>query len=101
MKIKEPLFALAVAMCLLSAPARAQQQVVPQSPLQMQMTFAPLVKKAGPAVVYIYTKRVVRERAQIVSPFFNDPFFNRFFGAPSFVGPERERVERSLGSGVI
>ncbi len=74
---------------------------VPQSRQMLQMSFAPLVKKTGPAVVNIYAKRIVKERAQIVSPFFNDPFFNQFFNAPGFAGPVRERVENALGSGVI
>lgn len=64
-------------------------------------SYAPLVKRTGPAVVNIYAKRVVQERAQVVSPFFNDPFFNQFFNAPQFGGPVRDRIENSLGSGVI
>jgi Do/DeqQ family serine protease len=76
---------------LLAAPARAE---VPGS-------FAPLVKKTSPAVVNIYTKRIVQERARIMSPFLNDPFFNQFFGSQQFGGPVRKRIENSLGSGVI
>jgi len=74
---------------------------VPTSLQQMQLSFAPLVKKAGPAVVNIYAKRVVQEQTRIVSPFLNDPFFNQFFNAPEFGGPVRQRLEKSLGSGVI
>ena len=74
---------------------------VPQSQQQMQMSFAPLVKKTGPAVVNIYTKRVVRERMRVISPFFNDPFFSQFFNGQAFMGPERDRIENALGSGVI
>ena len=51
--------------------------------------------------VNIYTKRVVQRS---VSPFANDPFFHHFFGnhfGPGFGGMQRERVESSLGSGVI
>src|SRR3990172_11929891 len=69
--------------------------------LPMQQSFAPLVKKTSPAVVNIYTKRVVQERVGSISPFFNDPFFNQFFNAPQFGGPVRRRIENSLGSGVI
>ena len=53
---------------------------------------------AAPAVVNVYATRKVRTRAR--SPFFDDPFFERFFGGGGFGAP-RERVERSLGSGVI
>jgi serine protease Do len=95
--MKKILFA--VIALFLAAPAQAQQ--VPSSPQQMQLSFAPLVKKAGPAVVNIYTKRVVKERARVVSPFMNDPFFSQFFGGQEFAGPMKEKVERSLGSGVI
>lgn len=68
--------------------------------LDGQQSFAPLVKKTAPAVVNIYARRMVRERVRI-SPFFDDPFFGQFFGGQGFAGPERERVEKSLGSGVI
>ncbi|MFH1158963.1 MAG: DegQ family serine endoprotease [Pseudomonadota bacterium] len=83
----------------ISAAAYAQQ--VPQSVQQMQLSFAPLVKKTSPAVVNIYAKRVVQEQMRSISPFFNDPFFNQFFNAPQFGGPVRQRIENSLGSGVI
>jgi serine protease Do len=55
-----------------------------------------VVERASPAVVNVYVRRQVRER---VSPFFNDPFFKRFFGED--FGIPRERVQNSLGSGVI
>lgn len=77
------------------------QADVPVSIQQMQLTFAPLVKKTGPAVVNIYAKHVVQEQMRTISPFFNDPFFNQFFNAPEFGGRTRERIEKSLGSGVI
>lgn len=77
-------------------------QRVPQSAPQMQMSFSPLVKKTAPAVVNIYATRVVRDRMAVISPFMNDPFFNQFFGGvPLAPGRTRERVENSLGSGVI
>lgn len=82
-------------------PATAQEKV-PQSTRDLQMTFSPLVKKTAPAVVNIYAKRLVRERMAMISPFMNDPFFNQFFGgAMPGRGPVRERVENSLGSGVV
>ena len=78
--------------------AAAQQISVPQSRAQIELSFAPVVKQAAPAVVNIYTRRVVESR---VSPFFNDPFFQRFFGDDLFLGQPRERIQNSLGSGVI
>lgn len=85
---------LMIALLAFGAPAWAETRV-PSSQLEIQIGFAPLVKQAAPAVVNIYAKRVVAERS---SPFQNDPFFRQFFGD---VGPTRQRVQNSLGSGVI
>ncbi|MEQ8556969.1 MAG: Do family serine endopeptidase [Henriciella sp.] len=65
---------------------------VPQSQAEVELSYAPLVKQVSPAVVNVYSKKVVRQNA---SPFANDPVFRQFFGTP------RERVQNSLGSGVI
>ncbi|MGE3335479.1 MAG: DegQ family serine endoprotease [Rhodospirillaceae bacterium] len=89
--------ALAFAAVSFLAPAtRGAETVVPTSRPQVALSFAPIVKRASPAVVNVYTKRVLKQQA---SPLFNDPFFRQFFG-DQFAGP-RERVESSLGSGVI
>lgn len=85
---------LMIALLAISGPAWADTRV-PASQMEIQLGFAPLVKQAAPAVVNIYAKRVVAERS---SPFQNDPFFRQFFGD---VGPTRQRVQNSLGSGVI
>ena len=84
---------LLLAAALLAGPVRAQ--TVPQSREQLQMSFSPVVKQVAPAVVNIYTRKVVRT----VSPLMNDPFFRQFFGGR--LGIPQERVQRSLGSGVI
>ena len=70
-------------------PALAQPtRAVPASALSMKQSFAPVVKRAAPAVVNISSKRLVRQQV--------DPFWQMFgMGAP------RERIEGSLGSGVI
>jgi serine protease Do len=64
-------------------------------------SFAPIVKKAAPSVVNIYSTHVVHERQ--FNPFGNDPFFRQFFG--NRFGPdggrELTRREQVLGSGVI
>ena len=70
-------------------------RVVPQSMGEVKLSFAPVVERAAPAVVNIYTRRVIQQR----SPFAGDPFFQRFFGG-GFDAPQ-ERVQNSLGSGVI
>ena len=73
------------------------QKTVPSSAEAITLSFAPLVKQAAPAVVNIFTRKAVTRQ---VSPLFDDPFFRRFFG-DAFPQRRRERVENSLGSGVI
>ncbi len=80
------------------AQTHATEKRTPTSKAEVQLSYAPVVKNAAPAVVNIYTKRVVKTRSR--SPFSNDPFFQRFFG-DRFNSAPRERIERSLGSGVI
>lgn len=65
--------------------------------LRARTSLAPVVRKAAPSVVNIYTAKTVRQE---IAPAFNDPFFQHFFGIPLERIP-RERRERSLGSGVI
>ncbi len=80
----------------IASPVNAQtQRMIPDSRMQMTLSFAPLVKQVSDSVVNIYAKRVLESRA----PLFRDPFFQRFFG--NRLGPSRRRVENSLGSGVI
>lgn len=61
------------------------------------MGFAPILKPVLPAVVSILSSRVVKTPQM---PFFNDPFFQQFFGGQFPRGPQQQR-ERGLGSGVI
>lgn len=94
---KTPLYAAA----LLAGVGGAQAQidrVVPESATQVQLSYAPVVKRAAPAVVNIFAQKLVRQRR---SPMFSDPFFERFFGRMRGPGLSRRRLERSLGSGVI
>lgn len=73
---------------------------LPKSHTDVLLSYSSVVKKSAPAVVNIYTKRKVKVRS--FSPFFNDPFFQQFLGRlGGGIGQERERVESSLGSGVI
>lgn len=73
---------------------------VPTSKEQINLSFAPIVKKTNPSVVNIYAKKIVEVQQR--SRIFNDPFFNQFFGNKLFsFGAPREKVQNSLGSGVI
>jgi len=87
--------ASAALLVVLAAPmARAQTTAepalgrVPPDAMTMKMSFAPIVRRAAPAVVNVFSKRVVRQQV--------DPFWSLFAG-----GVPRERVEQSLGSGSI
>ncbi len=57
-------------------------------------SLAPMLERVTPAVVNISTKT----RVQVRDPYFDDPMVRQFFGLPT---APRERVEQSLGSGVI
>ncbi|MFZ1992072.1 MAG: DegQ family serine endoprotease [Alphaproteobacteria bacterium] len=76
--------------------APSQARMLPQSAAQVQLSFAPVVTKTAPAVVNVYSRRVVQTR----SPFMDDDFWAQF-GGPNFFGVPRQRIEQSLGSGVI
>jgi Do/DeqQ family serine protease len=72
---------------------------VPVSKSQVTLSFAPVVKSTAPAVVNVFsTSKIVQTDQQGV---FNDPFFRQFFGNNGNFGRPRERVQNSLGSGVI
>ncbi|HEY1880843.1 MAG TPA: Do family serine endopeptidase [Caulobacteraceae bacterium] len=72
---------IALAQEPLPAPRR-----VPADAASMQLSFAPIVKRVAPAVVNVYSKRVVRQAV--------DPFWGMF-------GQTGQRTEQSLGSGTI
>lgn len=93
--VSATLVALMCALALSSASAHAQD--VPEKKSDITLSFSPLVKQASPAVVNVYSERLVR---QTTSPFSGDPFFERLFGSDAF-GLSKERVQSSLGSGVI
>ncbi len=80
----------------------AAEKTVPASKAEISLSFSPVVKQVAPAVVNVYASRTVQERRR-TSPFFDDPFFRRFFGdqADRFAPRSRSRVQSSLGSGVI
>src|SRR6185437_3816755 len=91
-------FVLGLALILATiGPCWAQNRIPPGSRELIRLSFAPVVKKVAPAVVNVYSRRTVQTR----SPFFDDPLFRRFFGNQAPFGLPRERVQQSLGSGVI
>jgi serine protease DegS len=70
-------------------PAVAEAQ--PSVPAPARVTYATAVQRAAPAVVNVYTARVVTERVA--------PELGELFG--EYLPRYRQRIERSLGSGVI
>ena len=90
--------ALAVAL-IVAGTIFANAQAVPENRAEIAYSFAPVVKRTAPAVVNVYAKRVVRNEG--VNPFSGDPMFRYFFGDRGMFGQPRERVQNSLGSGVI
>jgi Do/DeqQ family serine protease len=87
--------AFVLASLTLAAPAAAQQREMPQSRQQIELSFAPLVKQAAPAVVNIFAEK---RPQQANSPLLNDPVLRRFFGDQL---QRRARPSLSLGSGVV
>ncbi|MDX1574644.1 MAG: Do family serine endopeptidase [Kiloniellales bacterium] len=84
-----------------AADQAAVQSKVPASREEIALSFAPVVRRAAPAVVNIYAKRMAQQQA--FSPLFDDPFFKRFFGEGfgGDFGRPRQRPQNALGSGVI
>ena len=91
-----------LASVLVTAPVAAQEtpvspdtafpadRIVPESRAEVQLSFAPIVREVTPAVVNVYSRRVVQNQ----HPFASDPFFSRMFRS-------QPQEQNSLGSGVI
>jgi len=80
---------------MLALPAAQGGALPPKVGTESLPSLAPMVSNVVPGVVNVSSSTHIRVRE---NPLFNDPFFRRFFDVPS---QPRERVERSLGSGVI
>jgi len=92
--LRLPSVFLFISLWLVSAMTQA---ALPRTDSQGQAlpTLAPMLEKVTPAVVNIASTGRIRVQQ---NPLFNDPFFRRFFEMPN---QPRERITRSLGSGVI
>jgi Do/DeqQ family serine protease len=95
LRLKNCLPVVLVAALAVPVAATAQEKVVPQSKLDVQMSYAPLVKQTRGAVVNVYAERLVQRRSNV---FAGDPFLEQFFGQRM---PNRTEKQSSLGSGVI
>ena len=78
----------------------AHAAAIEQGPLT---SFAPVVKRAMPAVVNISSSKVVKTAANETPGFFDDPMFRQFFGGRIPQQRQQPRSQRatSLGSGVV
>ncbi len=88
---------------LQSQPLQGPTAQVPASAAEVKLSFAPVAARTAPAVVNVYA---MKARPAANNPMFADPFFRRFFGGPGGQGGAPglgapERMQRSLGSGVI
>ncbi|MGP9797235.1 Do family serine endopeptidase [Halomonas sp. 86] len=79
-----------------SRPAPETRQAAPLSRDQGPASYSSAVSQAAPAVVNIYSSRIV-ERDQ--HPLMSDPFFQQFFSGDD--ATTHQRMLSSLGSGVI
>jgi Do/DeqQ family serine protease len=79
-------------------PAPVVERVVPKSQAEITQSFAPIVRNTAPAVVNVYSSVEVQRSN---CPYANDPFYAQFFCGGRNSPVTKERVENSLGSGVI
>jgi Do/DeqQ family serine protease len=79
-----------------SSPAE-ETEIQLQPADSIPQSFAALVEKSAPAVVNIYAQKIVRSRTQSL----DGSAFWRLFRDSLLFGYGRERIENSLGSGVI
>ncbi|MDR3162738.1 MAG: Do family serine endopeptidase [Helicobacteraceae bacterium] len=92
---------LAVSVCLaLAAPKIVFQDHEPSADSPSVVSYASVLKDARKSVVNISTQKNVKVDQRSFSPFLNDPFFRQFFDNYGLTIP-KDRIERSLGSGVI
>ncbi len=90
-----------IAVLVMASGSALAESRTPTSQAEIKLSFAPLVKRAAPAVVNVFTQKIVESRSRV--PLFNDPFFRQFFGEQFGVpqGQRRSHRQNSLGSGVI
>ena len=85
---------LVLAAVTLARPTPTAAALPPMIDDQPLPTLAPMIERVVPAVVNINSKTHVR----VNNPLLNDPVLRQFFGLQN---APRERIEQSLGSGVI
>ncbi len=93
---------VATSMCLeaysITETPKSSKRVNPLGDSNVVYSYNDAITNATKAVVNISTQKKVS--VQNMNPMFNDPFFQQFFGDMYNQVP-KDRIERSLGSGVI
>ncbi len=73
---------------------------VPPTTINGVISYSSIVQKVVPSVVNISTEKIIKTKIpETFKRFFNDPFFQKFFGPFSDI--PKEQKEYALGSGVI
>ena len=93
------LFGFASAIELSNAPS-VSERVTPTPQTSTIQSYHGAIKEAAKGVVNISTQKQVKGGSLPNHPILNDPFFRQFFG-DMLRGVPKDRIERSLGSGVI
>ncbi len=93
--IMKPLFVFCLGILLAMRGVSAEVT----SPIMVLNSFAPIVEKTSPGVVNIYTRK--RLRSNSAARHLENSVFWRLFSDALLFGYGQDRIERSLGSGVI
>jgi len=93
-----PRMLLAALLILAAAASTGSAQLAPENQLR---SYADVAEITMPAVVNISTDKMV-ENGMAGHPFMDDPMFRRFFNMPDDdTHNQQERLEHSLGSGIV
>ncbi|MDE7173445.1 MAG: Do family serine endopeptidase [Helicobacter sp.] len=93
------LLSSAFAIELSNAPS-VSQRVTPAPQTSTIQSYHGAIKEAAKGVVNISTQKQIKGGTLPNHPILNDPFFRQFFG-DMLRGVPKDKIERSLGSGVI
>lgn len=65
------------------------------------LSYNSILENIKSSVVNISTQKIIKHSSMYNNPLYSDPFFREFFGNRFYQTVPKERVQRSLGSGVI
>ncbi len=93
------LILITIAWFLVEFAVGQEKPAVPQAHVQIAYSFASIVEKTLPAVVNIHARKIIRTQSPTIA--LDGSAFWRLFRDTLLFGYGRERIENSLGSGVI